>query len=179
MRLAIGILILALISTCAAFEITPANPRSGEKIIIKGTTDPNEVVHMRSFFQMDLPVTNGKYEYITTIEIPQKPNRFTVTAQDVKDLNVGVKMIVWINMHYEAAGGSATASQGDVPPGRYNLKLFGEASSGAAVPIKVEAETEVMSDSKGAYNLAIDTSGIPSGDYVVEINGDAKTVRIG
>ncbi len=125
-------------------------------------------------------MAEGKYEYETRVLIPQKPNRFTVTARNVKDLNAGVKMVIWITKRFEASGGIATVSQSDVPPGRYNLKMFGEASPGATVvPIKVEAETAVKADSEGRYSLAIDTSGIPAGDYNIEGDGDSKTIRIG
>lgn len=156
------------------------NPGPGEEIAISGIADPNEEVRLHSSFQMDLPVTGGKYEYETSVEIPQKPNRFTVTARNVKDLSAGVKMVIWITKRFEASGGVATVSQSDVPPGRYALKMFGEASPGATVvPVKVEAETAVLADSKGKYSLAIDTSGIPAGDYRIEGDGDSKTIRIG
>jgi uncharacterized protein (DUF2141 family) len=179
-KLALGLLVLALISLCNAFEVSPANPSPGEEIVLKGTAAPNEEVHLRSSFQMDLPVTNGKYEYETSVEIPQKPNRFTVTARNVKDLNAGVKMVIWITKRFEATGGAATVSQSDVPPGRYALKMFGEASPGATVVlVKVEADTSVKADSKGEYSLAIDTTGIPAGDYSIEVDGDSKTIRIG
>ena len=180
MKLAAWLLVLAMISIASAFEVSPANPSPGEEIVIDGTSAPNEEVRLRSSFQMDLPVAEGKYEYETRVEIPQKPNRFTVTARNVKDLNAGVKMVIWITKRFEASGGIATVSQSDVPPGRYNLKMFGEASPGATVvPIKVEAETAVRADSEGRYSLAIDTSGIPAGDYNIEGDGDSKTIRIG
>lgn len=180
MKPTVWFLVLALISLASAFEVSPANPSPGEEIVIDGTSAPNEEVRLRSSFQMDLPVAEGKYEYETRVLIPQKPNRFTVTAQNVKDLNAGVKMVIWITKRFEASGGIATVSQSDVPPGRYSLKMFGEASPGATVvPIKVEAETAVKADSEGRYSLAIDTSGIPAGDYNIEGDGDSKTIRIG
>jgi hypothetical protein len=179
-KLALWLLALALISLCNAFEVSQANPSPGEEIILKGTAAPDTEVNLRSSFQMDLPVENGRYEYETSVEIPQKPNRFTVTASNVKDLNAGVKMVIWITKRFEASGGVATISQSDVPPGRYALKMFGEASPGAtAVLVKVEADTSVKTDSKGEYSLAIDTSGVPAGDYHIEGNGDSKTIRIG
>lgn len=184
---ALGLLVLALISislACTslafAFEVSSMNPGPGEEIAISGIADPNEEVRLHSSFQMDLPVAGSKYEYETNVEIPQKPNRFTVTARNVKDLSAGVKMVIWITKRFEASGGVATVSQSDVPPGRYALKMFGEASPGATVvPVKVEAETAVLADSKGKYSLTIDTSGIPAGDYRIEGNGDSKTIRIG
>jgi hypothetical protein len=180
MKLSVWLLVLALIPLASAFEVSPANPSPGEDIVIDGTSAPNEEVRLRSSFQMDLPVAEGKYEYETSVLIPQKPNRFTVTARNVKDLNAGVKMVIWITKRFEASGGVATVSQADVPPGRYNLKMFGEALPGAtAVPVKVEAETAVQANSEGSYSLTIDTSGIPAGDYHIEGDGDSKTVRIG
>ncbi|MDM7913171.1 MAG: carboxypeptidase-like regulatory domain-containing protein, partial [Methanotrichaceae archaeon] len=169
-----------LVSLASAFEVSPANPSPGEDIIIKGTAAPNEDVRLRSSFQMDLSVSGGRYEYETRVEIPQKPNRFTVTARNVKDLNAGVKMVIWITKRFEASGGVATVSQADVPPGKYSLKMFGEALPGATVvPVNVEAETVVRADSEGKYRLTIDTSGIPAGDYSIKGDGDSKTIRIG
>jgi hypothetical protein len=180
MKLTILFLVLALVSLACAFEVSPANPSPGEEIVIEGTAAPNEEVRLRSSFQMDLPVAEGKYEYETRVEIPRKPNRFTVTARNVKDLNAGVKMVIWITERFEASGGVATVSQSDVPPRMYSLKMFGEALPGASVvSVKVEAETAVRADSKGRYSLAIDTSGIPAGDYRIEGDGDSKIVRIG
>jgi hypothetical protein len=180
MKPIVWILVLALISLASAFEVSPANPSPGEEIVIDGTSAPNEEVRLRSSFQMDLPVSGGKYEYETRVLIPQKPNRFTVTARNVKDLNAGVKMVIWITKRFEASGGVATVSQSDVPPGKYSLKMFGEALPAATVvPVKVEAETAVKADSEGRYSLAIDTSGIPAGDYNIEGDGDSKTIRIG
>ncbi len=180
MKPTIWLLVLVLISLASAFEVTPANPNPGDKIIISGIADPNEVIPLSASFQMDLPVTDGKYEYETSVGIPQQPNRLTVTAQNVKDLNLGVKIFIWITKRFEASGGIATVSQGNIPPGSFNLKMFGEALPDAsAVPVKVVAKTSVKADSNGKYSLAIDTSGIPAGDYNIEGDEDYKTIRIG
>lgn len=180
MRFAAALALLLIVSLSSAFDVSPSNPQPGDKITLTGTTSPGEIVNLRSSFQMDLPVSGGQYEYATSVEIPQKPNRFTVTARNVKDLNAGVKMIIWITKRFESHGGVATISHADVPPGRYNLKMFGDASDGAStVPVKVEAETGVKADSTGSYSLVIDTSGIPAGDYSIEGGGDSKTIRIG
>lgn len=174
------LLIIAIISLSSAFDVSPSNPQPGDKITLTGIASPGEIVNLRSSFQMDLPVSGGRYEYATSVEIPQKPNRFTVTARNVKDLNAGVKMVIWITKRFQSQGGVATISHADVPPGRYNLKMFGDASDGAStVPVKVEAETGVKADSTGSYSLVIDTSGIPAGDYSIEGGGDSKTIRIG
>jgi hypothetical protein len=129
---------------------------------------------------MDLPVSGGRYEYETSVEIPRQPNRFTVSASNVKDLGVGVKMVIWLTKSFAAPGGTATVSQSNVPPGRYTVKLFGESLTGAAsVPVRVSADTTVQADSKGRYSLVLDTSGIPAGDYTIMGNGETKIINLG
>jgi hypothetical protein len=135
---------------------------------------------MRSSFTMNLPVSGGQYEYETSVEIPQEPNRFLVTARNVQDFNAGVKMGIWITKRFQANGGRASISHANVPSGRYNIKLFGEAQPGSSqVPVEVAAETQVKADSNGKYSLDIDTSGIPAGEYRIEVAGETKTIQIG
>jgi len=174
------LIIFSLLSICSAFEVSPTNPNPGNKITLTGTASPNEAVSLRSTFSMNLPVAAGQYEYETQVNIPQKPNRFTVTARNVQDFNAGVKLVIWITKSFPASSGTARISQADIPPGEYNLKMFGEALPGStAVPVKVEAETQVKADSQGNYVLDIDTRGIPAGEYRIEAAGVAKTIKIG
>ncbi len=174
------VFILIFVSNCSAFDLSSMNPQPGDNVVLTGTASPGEQVNLRSSFAMDLPVTNGQYEYETNVQIPQKPNRFAVTARNVKDMNVGVKMVIWITKRFEASGGTASISQSDVPPGRYDLKMFGAAADAASkVPVEVNAETSVKADPSGKYSLVIDTSGIPKGDYRIEGAGDSKIIHIG
>ena len=174
------LIIFMLSSICSAFDLSPANPSPGDKITLTGTASPSEEVSLRSSFTMNLPVAAGQYEYETSVEIPQKPNRFEVTARNVQDFNAGVKLGIWITKSFPASSGTASISQSDVPPGRYKLKMFGEALPGSkTVPVEVVAETKITTDSGGKYTLYIDTSGIPAGDYRIEGAGDAKTIRLG
>ncbi|WP_369425548.1 hypothetical protein [Methanothrix sp.] len=171
--------VLLLIQICSGFEVSPQTVRPGEDITLSGIASPGERVQFRSSFSMDLPVVNGMYGYESTVEIPQKPNRFSVSVKNVQDLSVGVRMGIWITKRIEASGGSVSLSQRDVPPGRYTLKLFGNALPGARyVKVDVAAETEVRADQDGKYRLVIDTSGVPEGEYRIESSGDVKVVRI-
>jgi hypothetical protein len=174
------LIIFSLISISSGFEVSPANPNPGDEITLTGTASPNEEVSLSSSFNMNLPVAAGQYEYETSVTIPQKPNRFTVTARNVKDFRAGIKLGIWITKGFPASGGTARISQADVPPGEYYLKMFGEALPGSTViPVKVEAETQVKANSNGKYVLNIDTSGIPAGEYKIEAAGEAKTIQIG
>jgi hypothetical protein len=171
---------LFLLSLGCGFEISPTNPNPGDRITLNGLASPGEQVSLRSSFSMDLPVAAGQYEYVTSVDIPQKPNRFTVTARNVQDFNAGVKLGIWITKGFPASSGTARISQADVPPGEYNLKMFGNALPGSTViPVTVEAETLVMADSNGKYVLDIDTSGIPAGEYKIQAAGVTKTIQIG
>jgi hypothetical protein len=177
----LAFLILAfLISVCSAFDLSPSNPEVGDKITITGTSAPGEQLNFRSSFSMDLPVSNGQYEYETKVVIPQTPNKLEVTARNVKDMNLGVKMVIWITKRFEAHSGIASISQSDVPPGKYDLKMFGTAADGVSkVDVEVNAETAVLADSSGKYSLVIDTSGMPNGDYRIEGGGDSRVAHIG
>ncbi len=179
MRAIIVLAIFIFVSLCSAFDLSPANPNSGDRITLSGRASPGEQLSFHSSFIMDLPVMGGQYEYETAVDIPRKPNRFTVTARNVKYLDAGVKLGIWITWKFPASGGIASISHADVPPGKYDLKMFGEALAGStSVPVEVVAETMAQADSEGKYELVIDTSGIPAGDYRIEGAGDLKIVRI-
>ena len=176
----IFILIALSVSSGLAFDITPTVPTPGQEITISGTAKPDEALTFESSFAMDLPVSGGQYEYETTIQVPQKPNRFTVSARNVQDLNAGVKIVIWITKSFQASSGTVRLSQADVPPGRYNLKMFGSALPGSTVvPVDIEAETQVLADSNGKYELTIDTTGIPAGLYRIRGASETKTVCLG
>lgn len=172
-------LIFILISPGTSFELSADSVIAGENLIITGTSEPNSENTFISSFTMNLPVTSEKYNYETEVKVPNKPNRFTVTAKNVQNLNAGVKMGIWITKSFESRDGVVHLSAADIPTGRYKLKVSGSSMPGAnEVPITIEAETGVLSDSSGSYKLVIDTTGIPEGDYLIKGDGDEKTVRI-
>ncbi len=176
----IFILTMIFISAGFAFELSPANPTPGQEVTLTGKAKPGEELSFQSSFTMNLPVTGGEYAYETTVQVPRKPNRFTVSASNVQDFNAGVKLGIWITKSFQASGGTARISQADVPPGRYTLKMFGKALPGSTVvSANVEAQTQVKADSTGKYELVIDTAGIPAGDYRIQGAGDSKTIRLG
>ena len=71
-------------------------------MVLTGVAKPGSQLSFQSSFTMNLPVTAGKYEYETTVEIPQKPNRFSVAARNVEDFNAGVKFGIWITKSFKA-----------------------------------------------------------------------------
>ena len=174
------IAVYSLLFIALAFDLTPMNPEPGQKITISGTAKPGEALKFESSFRMNLPVKDNGYEYETTVQIPQKPNRLTVTAKNVQDFNAGVKMIIWITKSFQVKDGTIRLSQADVPPGSYSLKMFGNAIPGSSeVTVDINADTQINADSDGKYSLVIDTSGIPEGEYHIRGTGETKTIRIG
>lgn len=181
MKLIVVLIIFILSSAAYAFEISSYNPGPGEKVTLTGTANPGQEVEFKTSFQMNLPVTSGRYEYEASgVEVPQKPNTFAVTATGVKDINVGVKIGIWISKRFTATNGVASISQSNVPPGKYDLKVFGQATEDkSSVNLDVMAKTAVKADSAGKYSLSIDTSGIASGAYKIEGAGETKAIQVG
>ncbi len=172
-------LIFIWISPGISFELSADSIISGKNLVITGTSEPNSEPEFLTTFTMNLPVTSGRYGYETEVRVPNKPNRFAVTARNVQNLDAGVKMGIWITRSFEAHGGTVYLSGEDIPPGMHKLRISGSAIPGAnEVPITIEAETMAKADSKGRYKLVIDTTGIPEGEYLIEGDGDSKTVQI-
>jgi len=150
-------------------------------VTIRGSAPPGEEVRLRTSFEMELPVKGGRYEYVAEgVDIPRRPNRLSVVAEEVDELNLGVKMGIWVTMPVSTRGGVASFSRSDVPPGSYTLKIFGKALPGSdLVKIRVDTETAVLADSDGRFQLAMETSGVPEGEYRIRVGGEEQVVVIG
>jgi hypothetical protein len=94
---------LSLLPLCAGFEVSDMNPSPGDYVVITGTAEPGQAVSFSSSFEMTIPTDSGEFEFVANdVEIPQKPNRFAVTANNVKDMNVGIKMGLWITKGFSS-----------------------------------------------------------------------------
>lgn len=129
-------------------------------------------------FKDTIPVFAGRYSYdLIGINIPQRPNNFTITTSEVKNLKVGLKKIqdnttrLWVTQTIAAPEGIATA-QSDLPsPGNYHVKIFGDAVEGASeVDLELTAVKKITAS--GDFSLSIDISGFPAGKYTVTAKAD-------
>ena len=140
-------------------------------------------------------VTGSKYGYsydLPGIHMPAKPNNFTILASGVKDLNVGVKKDPvedginstrsWISARSVAGkDGMATIENDQISPGRYQFKVFGEAAENST---KVDLEMRIVKKLliNGNFRLALNMSGLPSGNYSLDaraLNGSFNLDQIG
>jgi hypothetical protein len=127
-------------------------------------------------FEKDVQVLDGKYEYLLEdVKIlPGFDNRFSVQAKGAEDLNVRVKMILWITITAKAKGGSATISQSGVPPGTYRIRIDGK-SNASDVELRITGLQQVKVDS-GNFSYKYDTKSIPSGTFEIKAGNVIKQV---
>ena len=178
------LLLCLLISPAAAaveWEISPSSPTVGDTLKIKGTASPGESLTAEVSFEKQIPVSGGKYEYLLkNVKVPNgKDNLFTVRVDGVKDLNVRVKKVVWINLQSEASKGVATISQANVPPLTYKILIDGNAEKkNSPVDLRVTASQKLKADSEGKFEYSYDTSSMPAGKFNIKIGDVEKTVEL-
>lgn len=186
MIISLSVLILALltISPAAAvvssWDLSPENPVLGDTLRIKGSASPEEEIEVQVTFEKAAPVSGGEYEYILEgVKIPDGfKNRFTVQASDASDLNVRVKMLIWVTKSSEASGNTATVTQSSVPPGTYQIKMDGNARGASTVNLKITAVQQIKADSKGDFSYSYNTKAVPPGDFDISVGGVKKKVTI-
>jgi len=162
-----------------SWELIPANPVVGDVMEIRGTGFEGESTDVLITFEKEVQVVDGRYEYLLEdVRIPSGfDNRFTVQATGVDDLNVRVKMLLWITKTAEAKDGVATVSQAGVPPGTYKIRIDGK-SDAPSVKLKITAFQEMEVDSEGSFSYTYDSKSMPSGSFEVNVGSIAKQVEL-
>lgn len=135
-------------------------------INIPPISTPLKVKGSKTGYSYDLP----------GIFMPSKPNNFTIQAEEVENLNVGLKkpqgekIRTWVTTQVQAKeDGTATAETDLISPGSYHVKIFGTAADNVTiVDLTMTMEKKLIID--GKFSLAIDTAGFPSGDYSITAN---------
>jgi len=181
----ISILLLLLIFPAAAsvnnWEFSPQEPVCGDTISIKGNASPEEKVDVFVTFEKTVPVSSGKFEYILEdVKIPGGFNNFfKVEAKGAKNLNVKVKVVVWVTKSSEASGDTVTVSQSSVPPGTYTIKIDGDSEEGISnVDLKITAFQGIEADSNGDFSYSYNTKAVPSGDFEIKVGDIMKIITI-
>lgn len=187
MIFSLSVLVLAILTVIPAaaavnnWELSPEKPILGDTLHIKGSASPEEEVEVQVTFEKAVPVSGGEYEYILEdVKIPEGfNNRFTVQASEAKNLNVRVKMLIWVTKSSEASGNTATVTQSSVPPGTYRIKMDGDAESGTStVDLEITAVQRIKADSDGDFSYSYNTKAVPPGDFEVSVGGKTKKVTL-
>ncbi|PCN50127.1 hypothetical protein B6U99_06145 [Candidatus Geothermarchaeota archaeon ex4572_27] len=160
-------------ATAVSIELEPASPKVGDTVTLTVRGAPGSAVHVSVSYEAEVPVEGGRYELrVSSLEVPLRPNRFTVVARGVEDLHVSVKTLFWVTKSVKARGGEARLTQSNVPPGVYNVIIHGRAQPGReAVALKFVAETWLKLGVSGEASLSYDTSTLPPGTFTIEADG--------
>ncbi len=165
------------------WEVSPSSPYVGDTLVITGTTVPSAELRADVSFVKTASVSNGAYSYrLAEIKIPEgEKNRFTVQAESVQSLTVGVKtsILPWITRTGTVHEGVGSYSHSDVPSWTYEVKIFGDAAAGeSSVDLTVTASQVISADSNGNFRYEYDTDTMPAGDYKINIGGVSKTITL-
>jgi hypothetical protein len=181
----LSIVILLSVSPAAAtvsdWEFSPQKLVSGDFLNLQGSASPGEKIDVSVNFEKTVPISGGKYEYVLEdVKIPDGfSNSFKVEATGAKNLNVRVKMGIWVTKSSEASGDTAIVSQSNVPPGTYTIKIDGDAGEGVSeVNLKISASQKVEANSNGDFSYSYNTKAVPSGDFEVKVGGITKEITI-
>ena len=139
------------------------------------------------------------YSYsLPGVFIPGKPNNFTVSTIQAKNLNIGLMKLqggygnytaiwdaestrIWIATQTQADKyGVATKDSDLLSPGIYHVKIFGDAAENATqVNLTMTLVKKIIVS--GPFNLSLNTTGFPDGDYSIDlkaINGSFQLDEI-
>jgi PKD repeat protein len=179
------ILFCLLIAPAAAktvdWKITPENPVVGDTLKITGTAAPNSDIRAEVTYIKELDVSKGRYQLsLKNLRIPAGENNlFTVRAEKVKNLHVGVNKWLTYDINRDATNGVASISQGHVPALSYNILIDGDALKGkSSVPLTITAAQTLKADSKGKFSFRYDTSALPAGKFIINIGNKVKTIEL-
>ena len=161
--------------------VTPENPVVGDTITISGTASPDESVKVVVSFEKTVSPSDGMYLYrMDGIEVPSGSNTFTVTARDVVDLNVRLKLSLWWTESAVATGGTATVSHSNLEPGIYDAQMDGiPAASTSHVTLDITAVQNIDADASGNFVYSYATNSIPIGDFQLNVGGLTRTITLG
>lgn len=197
--LAMSLLLLAPFTITSAevteLNVTPEVVVQGGTLSISGKASPNEDVWIGSSFEIALPVSDGKYSCdFTDVYFPAGEKTFSVTAENVKNIRVSLYPVFWQTIEYPLKGplnateGIATLSVSfpatmhgakiDIS-GKKNVKVYGDAADAAtSVNLKSVMSIKVTADSKGDFELNINTGGAPKGEFLITAGGIEKPVEV-
>ena len=92
-------------------NVSPQVTNPGDVITISGKASPGEVVWLGSSFELPLPVSDGRYGCeFDDINFPDGEKEFSVTAENIKNLDVTLYPVFWQTIKINCSGQNMTAT---------------------------------------------------------------------
>ncbi|AEK19257.1 hypothetical protein GYY_01850 [Methanococcus maripaludis X1] len=174
--------IISSVNAVSNVAVSPENPEVGDTIILTGKTNPNEEVSCSAWFEINPIISQPYYgALLYDVSIPEPPNNFKVTASNVQNLDVSIKMGVWVTISDDAdSSGNAVVSKSKVPEGVYDIKIGGKIKdTSKPVTLKVYASTKIKADENGNFEYQYNTDAIEEGTTIyLTIGGVSKEVTV-
>jgi hypothetical protein len=174
--------IISSVNAVSDVTISPEDPEVGDTIVLTGKADPNEEVSCSAWFEINPAIDDPYYAALLYgVSIPEPPNNFKVTAENVQLLGVSIKMGIWVTISDEAdSSGNAAVSKSNVPEGTYDIKLVGKIKdTSEPVTLKVYASTKIQADENGNFEYCYSTDSIDEGTTIyLNIGGVSKEVTV-
>lgn len=149
---------------------------------MSGKSNPNEEVSCSAWFEINPIISQPYYgTLLYGVEIPQTPNGFKVTAENVESLDVSIKMGFWVTISGTPDySGNAAVSKSNVPEGTYDIKIGGKIKDDSKpVILKIYASTVINADENGDFEYHYNTDAIDEGTTIyLNIGGVSKEVTI-
>ncbi len=160
--------------------VTPENPVVGDTITISGIASPDESVNVVVSFEKTVSPSDGMYLYrMDGIEVTSGSNTFTVTARDVVDLNVRLKLSLWWTKSAVAIGDTATVSHSNLEPGIYDAQIDGIPTAGtSSITLNITAVQDIDADASGNFVYSYATNSIPIGDFQLNVGDLTRTITL-
>ncbi len=129
------------------------------------------------------PLSGYSYN-LPGVFIPGKPNNYSVNAEGVKNLNIGLKKLqgslnrIWISDWVKAdEDGKATLETDLISPnGYYWAQIFGDAAENVS-NVKLNMTVVKKLIVSGRFNFDLDTTGFPSGNYSITLKTLSGSIR--
>ncbi|MPM33112.1 hypothetical protein SDC9_79679 [bioreactor metagenome] len=175
------LLFFSLTAMAGECTITPSNPYIGDNLVVTGNANPNEELTAEVSYEKNVIASGGKYEYyVSEVTVPKgQNNKFTVRAEQVKNLNIRVKKLVAFSLSKDASDGIATISQSKVPPLTYEVEIYGDSlEDKSSVKLRITASQTITADSDGNFRYEYNTNTMPEGDYKITIGDTSETIDL-
>lgn len=148
----------------------------GEVAEITLLSSPLQELQVSIDYYFSIPSSNNQYFYSQDkFPIPLKAY-FEIKTWPVENLTVEARLWIFSRKLQESAVDGVAKIGVDVPfAGNFDVKIYG-ASRGEVVNVEAKARAKIKLDENGKYTVKYDTSKLPFGEMLVEV--DSKQLRV-